>query len=187
MKYARFLWALAIVQPAFSQTGWQMSNLTSPMGDDSGIILSAKQKEIPQQGNNAPSGQTGLSIQCSKKKGLEIVLSTGSVLNQSGSVGDKYHKGLIGGLASKHGNATLSPIRIRFDQQKAQGGEWMLGANPGNLFAQKPKKFLDELLKGNVQEVVFEARPYLDNPIYLKFDVSGLDQYRTALHDNCSF
>jgi hypothetical protein len=63
----------------------------------------------------------------------------------------------------------------------------LLGANPSNLFAQKPKKFIDELLKDPIQEVVLEAQPFGNNPIFLKFDVAGLDQYATALQEHCGY
>jgi hypothetical protein len=185
MKKTFWLALVLAALPAFGQTGWQPSRLTSPMGDNSGIILSAT--AVPIEGAGTPSDQTGLAIQCSKKNGLEVMLTTGVILKDSGKVSDESHKGLIGGLISKHSDATLSPVRIRFDQQKAKGEEWMQGANPSNLFAQKAKKFVDALLKDHVQEVVIEAQPVADNPVFFKFDVRGLDQYKTELHENCGY
>jgi hypothetical protein len=181
--------ALAVLllagQRSFAQTGWKLSSLTSPMDDNSGIILTATQ--IPLEGATAPSAPTGLSIQCSKKNGLEILLRTYVVVRESGNVSDPLHKGLIGGLSSKHPNASLSHVRIRFDQQKAKAEEWMLGADTSNLFAQKPKKILDALLKDQVQELIVEVQPAGRDPEFFKFDVRGLDQYKAMLHEKCGY
>jgi hypothetical protein len=179
------LLVVVVAQHAYGQTGWQLSRLDSPMGDSAGIVLTAKQ--LPLGSAEASSEETSMAIQCSTKKKLEVVLSTALILRESGNVSDRAQKGSLGGLFSGHGNATLSRVRIRFDQQKVRTEEWMLGANPSNLFAQKPKQFVDALLKDQVQDLLLEAHPLGGDPVVFRFDVRGLAQYKTNLHDACGY
>jgi len=121
------------------------------------------------------------------KDALEVALHTALILRQSGQVSDAMHKGSIGVLFSKHGDASLSPVRIRFDHQKIKAEEWRMGADLANLFAQKPKRFLDALLKDQVQDLLLEVQPAGGDPVVFRFDVLGLAQYRAMLHDSCGY
>ncbi len=168
----------------FAQTGWKLSRVNSPMDDNSGIILEAAPVAIR---TGQASEKPGFAIQCTKKDGLEIVFSTGSALVTSGNVNDSEHKGQLGGLFSKHSGMWLSPVRMRFDQQKPRREEWVKGADPSKLFAQKPKRFVDALLKDDVKVLLLEARPLADNPVVFEFDVRDLTQYKTILHDACGY
>lgn len=167
------------------QTGWQMSQLNSPMGDNSGIVLHAKQ--LPGEAVAPPSENTGLKIQCSKKKGLEVVLHTDLILHDSGTINDTRHRGTVGGMFSKHANQSLSPVRVRFGQQKIRSEEWVMGADSSNLFAQKPKSFVDDILRDQVHDVLIEAHPANGNPVVFKFDVGGLSEYKAKLHEACGY
>jgi len=184
MKLHRMVWLLVLVNQAYAQSGWKQSSLNSPMGDNSGIVLNAKQVPV---GSSAIPQETGLAIQCTKKDHLEAVLATGLVLNSSGSVNDENHRGAIGGMFSKHANQSLSPVRVRFDQQKIRREEWVMGASPSNLFVQNPKKFVDELIKDQVHEVLIEVHPVGGDPVVFKFDVAGLAEYKTKLRDSCGY
>lgn len=62
-----------------------------------------------------------------------------------------------------------------------------MGADPGNLFVQNPKKFVDALLKNQVREVLIEVHPLAAESVVFKFDVSGLPEYKTKLHDACGY
>jgi len=167
------------------QAGWKLSSLNSPMGDNSGIVLHAKQ--LSGEGVADPTEGTGLKIQCSKKKGLEVILRTNLLLRDSGTINDEKHRGELGGMFSKHRDARLSPVRVRFDQQKIHGEEWVMGSDSSNLFAQKPKAFVDDILKDQINEVLLEARPTNGNPVVFKFDVTGLSDYKAKLHEACSY
>jgi hypothetical protein len=162
-----------------------LSKFTSGMGDNSGINLDATQ--IPGEGAAQPSERTGLKIQCSKKKGLEVVLRTDLILDSSGTVNDVNHRGSVGGMFSKHANQPLSRVRVRFDEQKIKGEEWVMGADSSILFAQKSKDFVYSIVKDKVQGVLIEARPMNGNPVVFKFDVRGLDQYVDDLHQACGY
>jgi hypothetical protein len=168
-----------------AQAGWTLSSLNSPMGDNSGMILHAKQLSGEHLAD--PTEGTGLKIQCSKKKGLEVILRTNLLLRDSGTINDEKHKGELGGMFSKHRDARLSPIRVRFDQQNIRSEEWVTGADSSNLFAQKPKAFVGDILKDQVKQVLLEAHPANGNPVVFKFDVTGLSNYRTQLHDACDY
>ena len=167
-----------------TESAWQLSSLNSPMGDNTGIMLIAKQ--LPLDRSSEISNEGRLSIQCTKKNGVEVILRTGLALKYSGTMNDTRHKGLLGSL-SKHGDESLSPVRIRLDQQKIRSEEWRMGADRSNLLAYKPKALIDAILKSQTQQVLLEVHPYNGNPVVFRFDVRGLSEYRAQLHENCGY
>lgn len=168
----------------FAQTSWQMIKIDSPMDDNSGFSLAAKQISVRQ---GSASTIPVFTLQCTKKKGLNVILLTGTPLKTSGNLNDSSHRGSLGGAFSKNSGAWLSPVRIRFDQQNPKREEWMKGTDPSNLFVPKPKRFVDDLFKGHVQSLLVEVWPFAGDSVIFEVDVRNLDQYKAMLHSACGY
>jgi hypothetical protein len=168
----------------FAQTGWTKIQINSPMDDNLGFSLASTHISVK---SGSASELPIFGIQCTKKKGLQVVFLTKMPLTTSGNVNDSSHKGELGGLFSKNSGASLSPVRLRFDQQNPRREEWIKGSDPSNLLAPKPKRFVDALLKDKVQSLLIEVWPSASDSVIFEVDVRGLEQYKAMLHEGCNY